>query len=240
VTAIAAGLWHALALKADGSVIAWGTDKNGEAIVPGGLADVVAIAAGTDHSVALKSDGTVVTWGSNSHGQRLVPGGFTRVSAIAAGGVSTFYRIVTGIEAYELWAGEEGLLENDASPAATPFHDGVGNLLKYAFNLDGSGSDVSRLTPDTGTAGLPFFGIVESEEGPVFRLEYLRRRNAGLVYRPAVSTDLSPGSFVPMTGDETVTGIDIAWERVLLERPVNVETEPHVFGRLEVDFATEE
>ena len=54
-----------MALKADGTVVAWGDNGEGQADVPAGLTDVIAIAAGTSHSVALKSDGTVVAWGFN-------------------------------------------------------------------------------------------------------------------------------------------------------------------------------
>jgi hypothetical protein len=91
VTAIAANAYHSLALKNDGSVVAWGcgfpTDS-GQCSVPGGLSGVTAIAAGAYHSLALKNDGTVVAWGCgaiNNVGQCDVPGGLSGVTAIAAG-----------------------------------------------------------------------------------------------------------------------------------------------------------
>jgi len=85
-TQITAGAYHSLALKSDGTVVAWGRNDFGQANVPEGLSDVIAIAAGYYHSLALKSDGTVVAWGYNGHGQTNVPEGLSDVKAIAAGG----------------------------------------------------------------------------------------------------------------------------------------------------------
>ena len=99
VVAIAAGSEHSLALRSDGSVVAWGSNLDGElgdgttagpgscglsgtrlpcSTAPvevegvggvGALSGIVAIAAGGIHSLALRSDGTVVAWGSNHAGQ---------------------------------------------------------------------------------------------------------------------------------------------------------------------------
>jgi hypothetical protein len=76
---------HSLALRADGTVVAWGDNSTGQTTVPAGLTNVVAIAAGEAHNLALRADGTVVAWGSISHGQTTVPAGLANVVAIAAG-----------------------------------------------------------------------------------------------------------------------------------------------------------
>jgi alpha-tubulin suppressor-like RCC1 family protein len=88
VTAISAGNYHNLALKNDGTVVAWGcvTLNNAPCTVPAGLSDVTAISAGGYHNLALKNDGTVVAWGLNGNGQTNVPDGLSGVKAIAAGG----------------------------------------------------------------------------------------------------------------------------------------------------------
>ena len=76
VKAIAAGPYHSLALKNDGTVWAWGWtwlgDGIGEQLTPvqvQGLSNVTAISAGWEYSLVLKNDGTVWAWGGNYNGQ---------------------------------------------------------------------------------------------------------------------------------------------------------------------------
>ena len=88
VVAISAGGFHNLALKRDGTVVAWGDDSRGQTNVPTGLSDVQAISAGNDFSLALKRDGTVVGWGDNEDGQIHIPDGLSGVVEISAGGFS--------------------------------------------------------------------------------------------------------------------------------------------------------
>src|SRR5438128_612988 len=64
ILALAAGISHSLALKADGTVTCWGDNSLGQCNVPADLTNAVAIAAGGYHSMALRNDGTVVTWGT--------------------------------------------------------------------------------------------------------------------------------------------------------------------------------
>ena len=87
VISIAAGESHSLALCADGSLFAWGSNSSGQignagdaytnCLVPvavatnGALAGktVTAIAVGSAHNLALCSDGSVVAWGVANNGQ---------------------------------------------------------------------------------------------------------------------------------------------------------------------------
>ena len=85
VVAIASGASFSLALKQDGTVVAWGYNDNGEISVPTGLNGVVAIAAGDYHALALKQDGRVVAWGYNRFGQCNVPPDLGPCSSVAGG-----------------------------------------------------------------------------------------------------------------------------------------------------------
>lgn len=82
---IAAGEHHALALKPDGTVVAWGYQEYGETTVPEDLSDAVCVATGTYHSLAEKSDGTVIGWGSNSYLQTEAPSNVKNPVSIDAG-----------------------------------------------------------------------------------------------------------------------------------------------------------
>lgn len=91
VVAIAAGAYHGLALKSDGTVIGWGTNNAGQLSIPADLKGVSTIAATQSGSFALKVDGTVVGWGSNSVGETTIPAGLNGVRAIAAGPYSAAF-----------------------------------------------------------------------------------------------------------------------------------------------------
>jgi len=69
--AVAAGELYSLALKSDGTVVAWGRNMLGPCDVPAGLTGVTEIGAGGHHCLALRDDGTVIVWGSNQFGQRV-------------------------------------------------------------------------------------------------------------------------------------------------------------------------
>ena len=86
MTQIAAGGAHSVALTANGTVIAWGSNAAGQTSVPIGLNNVVQIAAGQNHSLARKADGTIVTWGNTASGLGTVPAGMTNPGQVAGGG----------------------------------------------------------------------------------------------------------------------------------------------------------
>jgi hypothetical protein len=59
--AVAAGYKHALALKSDGTVYAWGLSADGQTTVPSGK--YTKISAGRYHSAAINTNGELVVWG---------------------------------------------------------------------------------------------------------------------------------------------------------------------------------
>ena len=80
VVAVAAGESHSLAIKSDGTVVAWGWNFDGQLgdgtttgrstpVEVQGLTDAVAVAGGARNSLALKQDGTAAAWGNNQFGQ---------------------------------------------------------------------------------------------------------------------------------------------------------------------------
>jgi alpha-tubulin suppressor-like RCC1 family protein len=90
VTAVAAGGFHSVALKGDGTVWTWGSNATKQlgiqdtptvvaasrlavpvfdAVNGTVLTNVRAVAAGGSHTLVLKNDGTVWAWGSNANGQ---------------------------------------------------------------------------------------------------------------------------------------------------------------------------
>lgn len=79
IVSVTTGANHAMALKSDGTVYAWGEGSLGQIgdlygsdrfePVQISLTGAVAVAAGSGHSMALINDGTVYAWGLNNAGQ---------------------------------------------------------------------------------------------------------------------------------------------------------------------------
>lgn len=78
---IAAGAFHTLALRTDGTVSAWGNASDGQTNIPPTATNIVAIAAGSWHGLALRSDGAVIDWGLGPNS----PTDLTNTAAIAYG-----------------------------------------------------------------------------------------------------------------------------------------------------------
>jgi alpha-tubulin suppressor-like RCC1 family protein len=83
IAALAVGGAHRLALRKDGTVLAWGSNPYGQASV-GGWNNIIAIAAGPYHSLGLKSNGTVLATGLDPYTQP--PIGLSNVVSLSSQG----------------------------------------------------------------------------------------------------------------------------------------------------------
>lgn len=126
------------------------------------------------------------------------------------------------------------LSESEALPEATPFNDGVENLLKYAFNMNLAGPDSHSLVPE-GDSGLPSTRVVENAGQTYWQFQYIQRKFGGLVYFPEQSTDLTEGSFEPMSAAPQVVDIDSTWARATILEPYDSNVSPKSFGRVRVE-----
>jgi alpha-tubulin suppressor-like RCC1 family protein len=135
VVAIAAA-WHDLALKSDGTVVAWGVNWSGESTVPPGLSDVVAIAAGSERSLMLKNDGSLFIWGENSYGRATVAPDATNVVAIAAG---DYHNVALRSDGTVVAWGHTGFGQAPAPPGlSNVVAIGAGNYSSFAIKSDGT------------------------------------------------------------------------------------------------------
>ncbi len=93
-TAIAAGWYNSVALKADGSIVEWANSYPygpTASHTPVSGNDFTAIAAGLDHGLALRSDGSIAAWagwGGNWYGEADAPAGNDFTAIAASGGLN--------------------------------------------------------------------------------------------------------------------------------------------------------
>jgi hypothetical protein len=251
---VAVGYWRSFFIKNDDSLWGAGYNPHGELhpssntvistpiLIATDVADVTAggTSTGAGHIMIVKTDESLLTAGVNDVGQ--LGDGTTiirpspvkvakRVTKVAAGGMHSLYLQgpVDPQAEYAKWSKAGGLVGNNANPQEVPWHDGVPNLLKYAFNLAADRPHCATLHQQSPVFGLPSIQYYKDWDPPILHVEYLRRKDSGLIYEPRVSSELNPESFEIVTGDTgVVTPIDSDWERVT----IFVTCDPHATPRL--------
>ncbi len=194
VIKISAAYSHALVLKSDGSVWAWGSNSSGicgqgtvgGAYSPavrvrgvggnGSLTDIIDIAAGTGHNLALASDGRVLAWGSNQFGELgpglplLPPYSHSFPAYVKAAGAAAD---ITGIVAIE--AGHHVSFAIDES----------GTLLSWGTNTKGA---LGRGTLNLGPFPDPS-PVVDESNNPIRGITTVATPGYGLQYASALDSE---------------------------------------------------
>jgi alpha-tubulin suppressor-like RCC1 family protein len=159
VVQIEAGVRHAVALRKDGTVWAWGSRDNASigdgkpaglrplnAVGPvavRGLANITAIAVGRNHNLALGQDGRVMAWGSNNDGELgngtrdavWIPTpvtGLDRVVAIGAGEGGTGHGVSAAVRddgTVWVWGSNVSAMFGNGEGPLSPDDPGGRNLL---------------------------------------------------------------------------------------------------------------
>lgn len=188
VTAISAGRHHSLALLKDGTVRAWGANKQGQIgdgtstnrdrphIVPG-VRSAVGIAAGGYASLALLADGTVMEWGAGFVDAKPKPvpvpvAGVRGIRSVAAGGAHAIAITHTG--EVMTW-GQDAHYQTGRGRAAANMPGLVKGLANVTWVAANDGTSIAVLgsgrimtwgevrewtRPDDGGAGLSPFPIL--------------------------------------------------------------------------------
>lgn len=139
VLQVACGYRHALALKNDGTVAAWGDNTYGQCNVPSNLTGVAAVAGGTFHSVSISTNGTLTAWGSNLYGESAIPSGLSNVVQVAAG--SFFTAVLQTNGRVTCWGTAQAGVTNVPSNATNIVRISAGN--HHVAALTGKGTVVA-------------------------------------------------------------------------------------------------
>jgi RHS repeat-associated protein len=207
---LAAGQYHSLAVKSDGTVWAWGYNFDGEVgdgttterhtpVQVSGITNATAVAAGFTHSLALTSSGSVESWGKNDDGQLGDGTNSTRLTPVAVNGLSSVVAIAAG-NAHSLAVKSNG------------------TVWAWGYNTAGElgdGTTTNRLTPvqvsgltgvlqvdGGGMSGFPGHSAALKSDGTVWTWGYNKHGQLGL---GNTTNQTTPHQVPGLTGVEQIT-----------------------------------
>jgi alpha-tubulin suppressor-like RCC1 family protein len=156
------GQSHALALKVDGTVLAWGNNNNGQLgdgtkqnknvpipiLNPGGDSAVTAIAGGDLHSYARTSEGRVLAWGNNSIGQLGDGTFFGQLLPVQTSGLDANVKMVSAGNSFSLALKEDGTVLGWGDNSSGQLGDGTttGKIEPVEVSTLGIGSGVKVIS----------------------------------------------------------------------------------------------
>lgn len=228
VVTIAAGSFHALGIRNDGTVVEWGVSGIEP---PADLTDVAALAAGRYFSLALRQDGGVVAWGASGWVEDdsvlNVPADLTDVIEIAAGSSHSLALREDGtVVAWGL--NDDGQADVPAglagvvAIAAGYYHSLAlledGSIVGWGRNNHGQTEAPGDLTDVVAIAAGERHSLALRSDGTVVSWGYSRQVPRGL--SDVVSIDAGYQSSVALLEDETVVSWDLGGQRI--EEPVGL------------------
>ena len=172
----------------------------------------VAIAAGTSHSLALCADGTLAAWGKNNSGQlgdgtttqrnlavaattpSLAPG--DRIVRVCSGSyadhnpmlvASAIPPVLSALETWRLTHFNDSSNSGDGADPNDFDHDGIVNLIEYAFGLHPKQNSAGQLPQALRTGGNWVINFTEPAGV------------SGVTYGAEASATLQPGSWISLS-----------------------------------------
>ena len=227
---IATGSNHAVAIKSDGTLWAWGNNGSGQLgdntflnrTIPEQVGSVTtwsAVAAGSNFTVALRSDGTLWAWGNNGSGQ-LGDGTTTNQTTPAQIGTLTTWKAVAAGTGFTLALRSGGTLWAWGS-------NGSGQLGDGTFGNRNTPEQIGSVTTWSAVAADSNFIIALRSDGTLWAWG-----NNG-------SGQLGDGTFVSRTSPQQVlTGLTVV-SAVISTVPEDGATNVDVDARIKAVFSTE-
>ncbi len=172
--AVAAGEFHSLAVRDDGTAWAWGENGDGQLgdgsgfdkdspVQVSSLTGVVAVAAGSGHSLALDKNRAVWAWGRNDWGQLGDGTWLPRFSPVRVSGLTDVIAIAAG-HSHSLAVRGDGTAWAWGANSAGQLGDGTGNQSRVPVQVGGS----TMLTGVTAVAAGNLHSLARLGDGTVW------------------------------------------------------------------------